>query len=419
MNAYTLASIILSLAVLLSYINYHFIKIQGSITSMIASLLISLVLIVLQHTGLSNLSIQTKAILLQTDFHSLLINGMLSFLLFAGALTIDFNDLKVHGWEIGTLASISTLVSAFIIGSIIFYLFPVIGLPIPFLYCLLFGALISPTDPIAVLTTFKHLNVPNDVTICVEGEALFNDGVGIIIFITFFQLIFQDHSRGWQGTGLLFIQQALGGITYGALLGKITHYLIKHTNNSKNAILITLMVATGGYSLALALNLSGALAMVVAGIFIGNSVRKNKLQTQIRRDLDIFWEVIDEVLNAVLFLLIGFELLLIHATYRELVAAVITIPIVLLVRLGTVALPMKMLQLKRHHNPYLIHILTWGGLRGGLAVALALSLPSNQYRELILVITYAVVTFSILIQGTTIKPLAKLALHYSPTNHHK
>lgn len=411
MSPYTLASIILTLAVAIGYINHRFIKLQSTIAIMVGSLLISLLFLLMQHTGLADVADKTKNLLIQTDFHSLLIKGMLSFLLFAGSLTIDFSLLKSRKWEIGILASISTIASTLLIGTAVYYLLFWLGIRMPYVYCLLFGALISPTDPIAVLATFKQIGAPKNLEVCVAGESLFNDGVGIVIFLTLYQLTFQGVPITFQKVSLLFLEQAIGGIAYGALLGIIAHGLIKDIKDPKTIILITLAIVTGGYTFALSIDISGPLAMVVAGLFIGNKVRQSSTETKSNEILKTFWEVIDELLNAVLFLLIGFELLNVNVAdaRSHWYAVLIVIPLVLLVRLITVAVPMKFLQTRKTHEPYTISVLTWGGLRGGLAVALALTLPPSPYREMILEMTYAVVVFAVIVQGLTIKPLAKLA----------
>jgi len=409
MNPYAIASIILTLAVAIAYINHRFIKMQSTIAIMVGSLLLSLIFILIQYLGIADIADATKKLLIRTDFHTLLLDGMLSFLLFAGSLSVDFSILKSRKWEIGILATISTVASVLIIGTLTYYLLPFIGITMPYLFCLLFGALISPTDPIAVLATFRQIGAPKKLEVCVAGESLFNDGVGIVIFLTLYQLTFNGVSVTWGNVSLLFLEQAVGGIAYGAILGFMAHKLMQKVDDRKMAILITLAVVTGGYSLALAANISGPLAMVVAGIFVGNKVRKNSKEGKTHDALEMFWEVIDELLNAVLFLLVGFELLAINITDHRILAVVFAIPLVLFVRLITVAIPMKFIQLRRSREPYLISILTWGGLRGGLAVALALSLPPSKYRDLIMGMTYGVVVFAVIVQGLTIKSLAKLA----------
>ena len=404
MDSYDLTSAIITLSVIMAYINYRFINLQSTIAIMTGSLMLSLLLIILQHTGVSNISSLTTHWMLSINFRDLLLKGMLSYLLFAGALTIDLDTLKSLKWEIGILASISTIISAFIIGYLMFYMLPLFGIHLPFLLCLLFGALISPTDPIAVLATFKEIGASKKLTACVAGESLYNDGVGIVIFITISQLAFSGQAISFQNVALLFLQQAIGGVAYGALLGYLINRLIRHIDDTQMIILITLAIVTGAYSLALAMDISGPLAMVTSGILIGHHLRKYKSHQTFTK-IYFFWEIIDEILNAVLFLLIGFELLTISTSLSLLWAGLMTIPLVLLVRLITVAIPMKFLQLKRIHEPHTISILTWGGLRGGLAVALALSLPESINRDIILTITFIVVTFAVIIQGTTIKTL--------------
>lgn len=408
MNPYTLCALVLSLTAFIGYINHKTTKVQPTIAIMAGSLIISFFLLLIQHAGLTDLTKHTKDLLIQTNFHRLLMHGMLSFLLFAGSLTIDFQHLKKQRWEIFSLATLSTIASTFFIGLISYELLPLIGIQLPFLFCLLFGALISPTDPIAVLATFKEINAPKPLETCVAGESLFNDGVGIVVFLTIYQLTFSHVPITFTAVSTLFLKQAVGGVFYGVILGFITNKLLRTCSDHKTAVLITLALVTGGYDLALSFGISGPLAMVVAGIFVGNSGAGHEKSSH-SETLHLFWETIDEVLNAILFLLIGFELLAINASFSELWATVAVIPMVLIVRLVTVTIPMKFFQRKRTSEPYTISILTWGGLRGGLAVALALSLPPSKYRDIIITFTYGVVAFAVIIQGLTIKPLARLA----------
>ncbi len=407
MDLYTFISIIITIAVLVGYINYRFIGMQTTIAIMTASLLISLVIIILQHLGVTNIGQHANALLRRVDFQDLLLKGILSFLLFAGALTIDITELKNQKWEIGVLATVSTIASTVIIGLATYYLFPLINIHVPLIYCLLFGALISPTDPIAVMATFKQLNVPKQLQTCVAGESLFNDGVGIVIFTSLYQLAFQHHAINFETVSMLFLKQAVGGLAYGFLLGMFTYWLVKPVDGNKIVILLTLGMVSGGYSLALWLGISGPLAMVVFGIYLGNKMRKHST-AKMNVSLQTFWEIIDEILNAVLFLLIGLEMVAIHAEGKDYLAMALAIPLVLLVRLITVSVPLKMMQKKQTRAPYTIAILTWGGLRGGLALALALSLPISGHLDLIISITYGIVAFSVIVQGLTIKPLARL-----------
>lgn len=407
-SLYNIASIILTVAVMATYVNHRYIKLQTTIAIMASSLVISLVLIIIGQFGTFDIEHQISATLRAIDFHSLLMNGMLSLLLFAGALHIEINQMSKHKWEIGILSTVSTIASAFLIGILCYYMLHWLGIDLNFIGCLLFGALISPTDPIAVLSTFKQLNAPKELNTMVAGESLFNDGVGIVIFLSIYQLAFSSTAHvSWQSVSLLFLQQAVGGILYGALLGLTGYKLIKPIDNHKVEILITIAMATGGYSLAQALDISGPLAMVVAGIFIGNKGRNFNMSKKSRDSLDTFWELVDEILNAVLFLMIGFELLLIQTDAHEFTAAILAVPLVLFVRTVTVAAPMSAFKRFKTYRPYTTRILIWGGLRGGLAVALALALPMGPHRSLILAMTYSVVLFSILVQGMTIKSLVR------------
>ncbi len=410
MNNYSLFSLIVALAIFIGYVNERVFKQQATIAIMSGSLIVATALIILQHLGISNLYFHAENLVLQAHFEQLLLDGMLSFLLFAGALTIDFNSLKSQRWEIATLASISTISSACLIGLALYYLSDALGLPMPFIYCLLFGSLISPTDPIAVLATFKRLGVSKKLSTCVAGESLFNDGVGIVLFITLLELSTSPEASLTPRTViLLFCQEALGGIIFGIILGWLTTTLAKPLKEANAIILLTIGVVSGGYSLAQQLYISGPLAMVTAGIYISCKLH-HKIPELHFHDLKKFWEIIDELLNAILFLLIGFELLSLHASTAEIIAALLIIPITLIIRWLTTGIPIKILSQFRTQMPYTISILTWGGLRGGLAVALALSLPASDYRNFIMTLTYAIVMFSLIVQGSTIPRLARKSI---------
>jgi len=406
MDIYTLASIIMTLAVMIGYLNYRFVKMPTTIAIMTSSLLLSLTLIIIGQFGFTHFEQHVSSVISKINFHNLLINGMLSFLLFAGALTVDISHLKAQKWEITTLASLGTIISTILVGALSYYLLPLIGIHLSLIYCFLFGALISPTDPIAVLATFKKIGAPKELDVIVAGESLFNDGVGIVIFLTLYKLAFSGITITWQNVSLLFLHQAIGGLIYGIGLGYIAHWLIKPVHDHKLTIFITLLITTGGYSLAQALNISGPLAMVVAGIMIGNR-SMHTMSEHMRHTLSNFWELIDDILNAILFLLIGFEILSLSFDHESILAALLAIPLVLLVRLITVATPMSLFKLKRSYPKLATSILVWGGLRGGLAVALALALPPNPERRIILSMTYAVVAFAIIVQGLSVKQLVK------------
>jgi len=411
MTPYALTGLILCFVVLIGYLNHHYVQLQTTIAMTVSALILSLLLLTLKGLGFEHFANLTGELMQEINFRELLLKGMLGFLLFAGSLSIDIAALKNQKWEIGILATLSTLASTVIIGTLSYFLLIELGLPIPYLYCLLFGALISPTDPIAVLATFKHIGAPKKLTACISGESLFNDGIGIVVFLTLYQFAFNHIEITATKVSLLFFQQAIGGIGYGIILGLITQFFIKRTHDAHLLIFLTLAIVMGGYTFALTLDISGPLAMVVAGILIGNTVRQKEFKKNTL--LLEFWEVIDQLLNAILFLLIGFEVTTLNITEPYVLAGLLLLPIILLVRLITVAVPMKLIQLKRLHEPFMITLLTWGGLRGGLAVALALSLPDNLYRNIILVLTYIIVAFSIIVQGITIKPLAKFVLRKS------
>ena len=406
MALFNLIAIILSVAVGIGYINYRFIKMPNTIAIMFASLLLSLCLLVLGQLGYVHLLNGIVTVINQLDFHSLLMNGIINFLLFAGALTVDINDLKRHRWEVAVLATVGTLASTVLIGTGMYYFLQCAHLPMAYIQCLLFGALISPTDPIAVIALFKQLGVPRSLSIMVEGESLFNDGVGIVLFLTLYQLAFTQHSVTWGEVSLLFFREAVGGVMYGAAMGLLAYWLMKPIQeNTKMEILITLAIVTGGYALANYWDLSGPLAMVVAGIFIGNRGQAFPMKKHSRETLFHFWEVVDDVLNALLFLLIGLELLVLHLSLEQLFIGVFAIPLVLVARSVCVALPMRWFQRSKTYPPHTVQIMIWGGLRGGLAVGLALALPDGASRDVLLTMTYAVVVFAILVQGMTIKPL--------------
>ena len=410
MNLFNILAIILTFAVAVAYINYRTIRLPAAIAIMAASLLLSLALILADKAGLIHVQTTLATVLVKINFPELLLQGMLGFLLFAGALNVDISHLQARKWEIGLLASLGTIVSTILIAVIMYYLVPLFGLHLNFIYCLLFGALISPTDPIAVLALFKSLNAPRQMSIFLEGESLFNDGVGIVIFLSLYQLAFGGEPITVLSVTKLFCQQALGGLLYGAALGMLTYFLLKPIDDHILEILVTLAIVSGGYALAEWIHVSGPLAMVVAGLFVGNQGRYFYMSQKTRESLDIFWEVIDDVLNAILFLLIGLELLIVNISTLQLLLALAAIPLVLAVRWICVAAPMTVFKIKQNYSPYMISILTWGGLRGGLAVALALALPASAARETILTMTYAIVVFSILVQGLTMKPLLRKSI---------
>lgn len=415
MNIYTYICFLSAIAILLGFVTSKISdKIQSTIAITASAMVGSLLLLLLGSFNWLNLDVIATETMKQIDFKSFLLNGILGFLLFAGALGIKLPVMKDQKWEIATFALFSTLASTFIVGFLIYAFAHLIGLDVDLIYCLLFGALISPTDPIAVLAIIKNLRAPKRLSMQVEGESLFNDGVGLVIFTTIFAVAFGGQEPTFGGVMGLFLQEAIGGILYGLVLGLVAHWLISSTDDGSLEILLTLTIPTAGFMLAGVLHVSGALAMVVSGIMIGNWTRKKGFSEQSQRYLDHFWEMIDHFLNSLLFFLIGFALLLVDFTFRGFIMMLLAIPICLAARYTSIWIPFQAMKQIRTYNPYSLKILTWGALRGGLSLAMALSIPQGvafingtdmDVKDLILLMTYAVVTFSILVQGVTIEKM--------------
>lgn len=404
MTLYANISTIITLAVLISYVNYRFIKMQPTIAIMATSLIVSLILLVLDRLGFHSIHREVTQFIANLHFRDILMNFMLGLLLFAGSLTIDISQLKKQKWDIAVLATLTVIASTFIVAILIFYLTHFLHLDLEFIYCLLFGALISPTDPIAVLSIFKQSKAPKKLSLAIAGESLFNDGIGVVLFVSILHFAFgTTQTPSAENITLLFLHKSLGGLGFGLLLSLLAHILMKPINNHKIEILLTIALVTGGYAMAQAIGVSGPLAMVTVGIFIASSKREMGISKNSLEHIESFWELIDDLLNAILFLLIGFEILLIPFSPWLLIASVFAIPLILVARYLTVVIPMSILKTWRHYPPYSVRIMTWGGLRGGLAVALALAIPTSSARDIILPMTYVVVLFSILAQGTTIK----------------
>jgi CPA1 family monovalent cation:H+ antiporter len=407
MEIYHLITVIIILTATFGYLNHRFIKLPGTIGIMLISLIASLAVI-----GIGNINPDffAKAIksITAIDFNTVVLKVMLSFLLFAAAIHIDVKKLRSEWMSIATFSTIGILLSTFIVASLLFLTVSLFGLQVNFLYCLIFGALISPTDPIAVVGILKKANIPPSLETKISGESLFNDGIGVVLFITFYEIA----RIGIQNVSFLdiiwlFIKEAGGGLLFGWLLGYIGFWALRSINNYVVEVMITLAIVMGGYALAEFLHVSGPLAMVVAGLITGNKSMDTGVSEVTRDYLNKFWEMIDEVMNAILFLLIGFEMLIIPYDLTLLWLGCITIFIVLLSRLISVSLPIWVMSNKKAFENNAISILTWGGLRGGISVALALSLPKNMFGDMFVTITYIVVLFSILVQGLTIGKFAR------------
>ncbi len=406
MSLVNIIAVLLSLAAVFSYLNHRFIRLPVTIGVMLIALAMSVGLIALRLFGI-DVAGPAEAILASIDFDDTLLQGFLSFLLFAGALHIDLSDLSKQRGVIATLATGGLLISTAIIAIVLYWAVPLIGVELPLIYCLLFGALISPTDPIAVMGILKSANAPVSLETKIAGESLFNDGVGVVVFLVLLEITrgTQEVTAGF--VAWLFVQEAVGGILFGLLIGYIAYLMLKSIDHYQVEVLITLALVSGGYTLAHALHLSGPIAIVVAGLMIGNHGRLLAMSDTTRDHLDKFWELVDEILNAILFVLIGLEVLVLTFDVSSLVAAMIAIPLTLVARAISVSVPLGLMKRYRAFTPGAFRILTWGGLRGGISVALALSLPPGKYREFILVITYAVVIFSIAVQGLTIGKLVR------------
>jgi len=396
---YTL-TILICLAALFGYVNHRLLKLPMTIGLMAVALGCSLSLLALGKLGFG-VGAEAQRLISAVDFNETLMHGMLGFLLFAGALHVKLEELLDLKWVIGTLATVGTLLSSAIIGLLGYVVFDWVGLPLPFLYCLLFGALISPTDPIAVMGVLRQARLPKALEMKIVGESLFNDGVGVVIFLVLLNLLPREtvHAADilW-----LFVEEAIGGAALGLALGYVAYRMLRSVDHDQVEILITLALVMGGFALADLLHTSGPIAVVVAGLLIGNYGRQWAMSETTRERLDSFWELLDELLNAVLFVLIGLEVLALSFQRSYLIAGLVAVPLVLAARWITVLLQVGGFSLVREFSDKTVRILTWGGLRGGISVALALSLPSGPERDAVVTITYVVVVFSILVQGLTI-----------------
>jgi len=406
MNLLDTAAILLSLAAIFGYINHRVFKLPTSIGILLIGLVLS-VLILLLGDQWPGLVTQADYFVTQIDFNETVMGVMLSFLLFAGALHVNLGDLRGQKGVVAMLASVGLVVSTFLVGTSAYFIFPWFGVNLSYLWCLVFGALISPTDPVAVLGILKKAKVPKSLETKITGESLFNDGVGVVIYLALVGLAAGTREASIMSVGDLFLKEVGGGILLGGALGFVAYWMLKTIDNYQVEILITLALVMGGYQLASAWHLSGPLAMVVAGLMIGNQGRLLAMSDTTRHHLDLFWELIDEVLNALLFLLLGLEIFVLNWSGQAFSAGLILIFVVLGSRMVAVTLPVIILRKTREFSPGVIRILTWGGLRGGISVALALALPKEGLeesgRQAILMATYLVVIFSIAVQGLTLK----------------
>ena len=406
MGTFATFSLLIVIAALFAYVNFRVLKLPSSIGLMFLALLFS-VLLVAVGKMMPHVLGDMQSLVQHLDLSRLLMNNMLGFLLFAGAIHIKLDILRQEKWAVMALSTVGVITSTMLVGTVMFYLLAAFGIPMEYLHCLLFGALISPTDPIAVLGILKEAKVPPSLEMKIAGESLFNDGVAVVVFLTILEISESPASFGWSEVAVLFVQETVGGIAFGLVIGYITFVMMRSIDNYKVEVLLSLAVVMGGYALAQALHVSGPLAMVAAGILIGNHGKKHAMSKITEEYVDKFWELIDEILNAMLFVLIGLELLVVKLDPIHFVVGGIAILLILVVRYVSVWVPAQLIRfMERMHHPTLL-MLTWGGLRGGISIAMAISLGDTFDRGLWITLTYIVVTFSILVQGMTIGKLAR------------
>jgi len=406
MSIFALIAILLTVTALLSWVNERYLRMPHTIGVMTAALILSVVLTILGHFGFV-VDQWAEDLFGRVDFSTVLMKGMLSFLLFAGALHVDLSALLQRKWTILSLATVGVVTSTFLVAGAFYLLVDAFGYPVPFMWALLFGALISPTDPIAVLGILKSAHAPESLETRIVGESLFNDGVGVVVFTLFLGFLTGRKEFSLAGAGELLLEEAVGGAIVGLVLGYLAYRLLKSVDNYTVEVLITLALVSGGYTLAGALHTSGPIAMVVAGLFIGNHGRVFGMSDRTRRHLDTFWELVDEVLNALLFVMIGLELLVLDVEPVYLLVGALCIPLVLAARFISVGMPVALLRRFLPIERFTVRLLTWAGVRGGISIALALALPPSPHRDLILVTTYVIVIFSIFVQGLSIGRLVR------------
>lgn len=390
-----------------AYFNHRYIGLPTTIGVMGIALILSALQFTLNAMGFTALHDFDKSLLDSIDFSSLLLQGMLSILIFAGAMHVDLSELKAYRWPVILLAAGGTILSTLVVGFGLWWLLSFTPVELPLSYCLLFGALISPTDPIAVMGILKSVGAPDNLSTVITGESLFNDGVGIALFTLFLDMAMSGQAPSFAHSAMLMLKEAGGGIAFGFVLGYGTYYMLKSINSYQEEVLITVAAVFGGYTLADHLHISGPLAMVTVGLIIGNHGRAEAMSDYTRQNVDTFWELIDSFMNAALFVLLGLEAVLVPFSKDMLWPSAIAIAVTLGARMLSVGVPVSMLRTTFGLPKGSWQILTWGGLRGGISVALALSIPSGSRQDIVLTLTYVVVVFSILVQGLSIGALVR------------
>lgn len=405
MDLFNLFAGLLTLSALFSYVNHRWLRLPATIGMMVAALAFSLALVLAGNVW-PGVKDYAEAAVEHVPLDRALLHGMLGFLLFAGALHLDVGELWSQRVAIATLATAGVIISTVVVGLLGWCVLRFVGLRMPLIYCFLFGALISPTDPLAVLSILKQLAPPKSWETIICGESLFNDGVGVVVFIGLLGVADRAEEFSFPHLAALFAREALGGLVFGLVIGWLAYRLLKSIDQYQVEVMITLALVAGGYALAEALGVSGPLAMVVAGLFIGSRGRALAMSETTRHRLDVFWELIDDILNAVLFVLVGLELVTLKFTGQLLLAGLAMVPVVLLARLVSLSVPLGLLSYWQRVSRATVYVLTWGGLRGGISLALALALHgrlvATSVPDIVLPMTYVVVVFSVVVQGLTV-----------------
>lgn len=399
---------LISLAAGAAYLNYRLLRLPPAIGMMLIVLAASVALVLMRAAGAVDPAQLVQAVE-ALQFGDVVLHGMLGLLLFAGALHIDLAELARERWAVGLLATAGVAISTAVAGGFLWLLAPVLGFELPLVWALLFGAVISPTDPIAVLTILHRAGVPRRLELRVTGESLFNDGMALVLFLALLQFAAGEHPSAAE-ISVFLAREAGGALLFGALLGLAAVRLLSGIDDYSVEILMTLAVAMGGYAAAEALHVSAPITVAVTGLLIGNRGRGRAMTEQTRRRLDQFWELVDYLLTSLLFVMIALEIFTLEwseATAAVAWLAAASVLIALAARLASVALPLAALAFRRRFAPGTLALLTWGGLKGGVSIALALSLPASGPRELLLALTYAVAVFSIVIQGLTLRQVAE------------
>ena len=410
MTVFHVVTTLLIIAALLAYINQRFLRLQPTIGIMLLALMLAAILEVLHLFQLDILHTFINDLLKEVNFCEFVLQVILCFLLFAGSLNMPLKTLAKKKWSVITLALIGTFVTTFIIGTLTWLALDMLGLHVSYVYALIFGAIITPTDPIAALSILHSMGIPEELEVVIDGESQFNDGVGVVIFVTLTGIAFGGADLSVSGTTLLFLQEVVGGIGLGLMVAAITHYLLKGVNDTDVQLLLTLAMASLNYAIADSIHVSGPLASVVLGIVVGNYSFNSVLDKKSREHIKVFWEMVNTTLVSILFVLVGLEVLMVKLPkFPEMLMPLIAIPMVLIARYISTIISGYIVNLQGRFNfsgrHKIVNLLTWAGLKGGLGIALVMSLPAGELRDLYLLMTYAVVVFSILIQGSTIKLL--------------